>query len=878
MPILSAHAQDGAPAPANGSPSDSNLRFVGRWDKSDPATYKSFWGGAYVRARFTGTSVGLKGTGAGGGPTILVSLDGEPWRATEKFKVEGLKPGVHTLLVGAPEQNSEVDFQGLTLDAGAATLPVAAKPIIEFVGDSITTGGGQTRPGTVNYAWQSAEMVGADHTQIACSARALTTGYGCGDDKIGLDIQYFQLKSFNELKGGPQAAWKADYQPQIVVINLGQNDQCGQEPAAIFQASYEGFIKKIRATFPDAHIVALRPFGGPYEKSVRAAVEATNAAGDRKVTFVDTTGWLEKSDYVDGTHPTQAGHDKVAAKLAGFLKPLLAPGARPLAGAVTLGDRGNPGALPAQIKAAYDGGARQITIAPGKYVMPGGNDRATLTFRDMNDLTVDARNVEFSMLDEKDAIGVFNCRNLTLRGATTHYEHPRFGQAKITGFGRDAAKGSYYDVQIDRGYSFDSKFDSAYVFDAATRKIKFHTWDMGAKSLEKLDAQGKMRVFWQNNDVMPPKYNVKVGDYLVCRGDGNTLLHVDSSKNCTFEKLTFYWGGVFGVFETGRNAANNYLGIALRTGPVPPGGTVAPFISQSADGFHSSGAAVGPHIENSFFERMCDDGIAIHGEYNTISAVDGAKLTIGNNTSFLVGDTARVNGPAGFQEDARVTDIARNADNNIVLTLDRAVNALVGYKAGNASASGAGYKLIGNTILNNRARGMLVKGDNGLIERNLIDGSTMSGISIGPEYGWGEAGYCVNVIVRGNTIRNVNYATNGFGRNGAILLHGEGTKGNRNISIQDNVMSGVFGPNLILEWSDGVQVINNRFINTHALSVGDDDFVKTVVSIAHSNNVKLSGNTVSNPGPDFRTMLLVGDDVINLIGADDGLTLRSNQR
>ena len=56
----------------------------------------------------------------------------------------------------------------------------------------------------MNYAWESAEMLGADHTQIAFSARALTTGYGCADDKTGLDTQYFQLKNFNHLDDKPQ--------------------------------------------------------------------------------------------------------------------------------------------------------------------------------------------------------------------------------------------------------------------------------------------------------------------------------------------------------------------------------------------------------------------------------------------------------------------------------------------------------------------------------------------------------------------------------------------------------------------------------------------------------------------------------------------------
>jgi lysophospholipase L1-like esterase len=253
----------------------------------------------------------------------MVSLDGEPLHEVNEFKVEGLKPGVHDLVLGAPSQNSEVSFRGLQLSQGATTLPVEARPIIEWIGDSITTGGGQTRPSTINYAWQTAERLAADHTQIAFSGRALTTGYVCGEDKAALDTQYFQIKSFNHLKDGPQVARKVDYQPQIVVINLGQNDQCAGEPPATFQASYEGFIKKIRAQLPLAHIVALRPFGGPYEKSVHASVEATNAAGEQKVTFVDTTGWLQAADYVDGTHPTEAGHDKVAAKLVPILRPLL---------------------------------------------------------------------------------------------------------------------------------------------------------------------------------------------------------------------------------------------------------------------------------------------------------------------------------------------------------------------------------------------------------------------------------------------------------------------------------------------------------------------------------------------------------------------------
>ena len=308
----------------DGSPTDTNLRYVGRWDRGDAKTYHSHWGGAYLRANFTGTSVAFRGGTTAGGPTFLVSLDGEAPHEVKSLILTGLKPGPHTLLAGSSYQNSEVDFQGLTLEAGASTLPVPARPVIEFVGDSITTGGGQTLPGTVNYAWESAEALGADHVQIAFSARALTTGYGCADDKTGLDTQYFQLKNFNHLSDKPQMPWDFSYTPAVIVINLGQNDQCGGEPEAVMTTSYVAFVQKLRAKFPQTQIAVLRPFGGPFEAAIRKAVETLTAAGDSRVHYLDTTGWLDKADFVDGIHPTQAGHAKVAQRLAPLLRPLLA--------------------------------------------------------------------------------------------------------------------------------------------------------------------------------------------------------------------------------------------------------------------------------------------------------------------------------------------------------------------------------------------------------------------------------------------------------------------------------------------------------------------------------------------------------------------------
>ena len=547
--------------------------------------------------------------------------------------------------------------------------------------------------------------------------------------------------------------------------------------------------------------------------------------------------------------------------------------ASPAALAATVGDPKNAAALAGQISDAYQRGEKTITIAPGKYLLGGGDQSASLFFEDLKNVTIEATGVELSFSDDKDALGFNRCENVTLRGATVHYERPRFSQARILSFGTDAAKGPYYEVQIDAGYPLDADCKSSYVFEVQARRIKFRTGDMGAKSVEKLDGAGRARIFWPRDDVMPPKYNVAVGDYLVCRGGGSSLLHVDASKSCIFENLRFYWGGVFGIFETGRSESNTFRNISITPGPRPPGATNAPLISQSADGLHSAASRVGPTIQNCTFEAMCDDAIAIHGYFVDILAVDGAKLTtkaLWGGPGFVAGDTARVSSDKGFLEEARVVVVEKQADGNFVLTLDRALDAKAGYKAGNPSASGAGYRIIGNTIRNNRARGILVKGDNGLIENNTIDGSTMSGISIGPEYYWNEADYPRNITVRGNLIRNTNYATNNFGRNGGILIHGDGTRGNRDITIDNNRFDGIFGPNLVIEWAQGVRVRRNAFENTHARSVGEDDVSRSLVWLRNSRDVEFVGNAINGAGAELKDVVLQGEGVGDVRGADDG--------
>ena len=96
--------------------------------------------------------------------------------------------------------------------------------------------------------------------------------------------------------------------------------------------------------------------------------------------------------------------------------------------------------------------------------------------------------------------------------------------------------------------------------------------------------------------------------------------------------------------------------------------------------------------------------------------------------------------------------------------------------------------------------------------------------------------------------------------------------GNRNIVIEGNRIESVVGPNLIIEWADGVTVSGNTFRNSHEKAVGNDDEVGAVVRLAHCTNVTLAKNSVTMPGPFQETLLLLGRGVGIVNGREAGVT------
>jgi lysophospholipase L1-like esterase/plastocyanin len=304
----------------DGSPADTNIKYIGRWDTSDLTNVKSYWSGAYFRVNVTGTSVSIRLAAAA---NIFASVDGVTTyyasaNGTINLTPTALPAGTHSLQVIARSEQDVIQFQGLTLSPGATTqAPTIKSKLIEFVGDSITAGCCALPNWSMDdYAWLTAENLIAEHTQIAYSGICLQDAT-CGENNIGMSVQFFKLQTIHFLNS---PNWDfSRYQADQVVINIGTND--GAVADSTFQATYTTFLQNVRAKYPAAQIFVLRTFGGYKAVPTSAAVDTRIAAGDTKVHFVDTTGWLTagSSDFSDSLHPSVSGNIKAADRLTAVL-------------------------------------------------------------------------------------------------------------------------------------------------------------------------------------------------------------------------------------------------------------------------------------------------------------------------------------------------------------------------------------------------------------------------------------------------------------------------------------------------------------------------------------------------------------------------------
>ncbi|HEX5023833.1 MAG TPA: hypothetical protein VFV68_01115, partial [Agriterribacter sp.] len=303
--LLVCHTASIAQKQIRGNRSD-NTAFTGRVEKDSSGTIQLYWPGTSVTTKFEGTVIKATLKDEHGRNYYMVVVDNDSTYALkiDSIKKEytlaaGLPPGQHTVALYrlADWFGGKTTFYGFTYEPGAKTFPLPPKKRrIEFYGNSITVGAGmlereRNKSGLetnnyLSYGALTARHYNAAATFIASSGIGLMVSWG---SLIMPDI-YDHLNPADS-----NSKWDfSKTVPGVVVVNLFQNDAAlmtrpdhdqyirrfGKKPPSETEIinAYYGFIRAIRAHYPDAHIIcalgsmgAVAP-GSPWPDYIKKAV------------------------------------------------------------------------------------------------------------------------------------------------------------------------------------------------------------------------------------------------------------------------------------------------------------------------------------------------------------------------------------------------------------------------------------------------------------------------------------------------------------------------------------------------------------------------------------------------------------------------------
>ncbi len=234
----------------------------------------------------------------------------------------------------------------LEVEGKKKKLPVQKKDLkIEYIGDSITCGYGidgvwekdvfrtEIERADKGYAFLTAKKLNAEYHMISWSGIGLTSAYV--DPAVDLpDSEWTMARTWpytdksacKRLKKDPEAWDSSKYVPDLVVINLGTNDQSytrGKETRIrSFINVYRILLEEVHRRTPGARIMCcLGVMGQDLCPAVEAAVEKFRAefpAADVKTLRFPVQD--EKDGIAADWHPSAETHRKMAEQLSDAIK------------------------------------------------------------------------------------------------------------------------------------------------------------------------------------------------------------------------------------------------------------------------------------------------------------------------------------------------------------------------------------------------------------------------------------------------------------------------------------------------------------------------------------------------------------------------------
>lgn len=312
---------------------DSSIRFEGRWhfDSEYAATVNS---GANFQIAFSGNMIMLNFETENNQPPyphMWMRLDGGAYFEVPidvYLRVMAENDGDHLLEVVVKSQNENQSrwkapraaatcFRGYVAEKSGILPPKRKRPVVEFVGDSITEGVLiDTYEGLydknvervnqddvlADYCWLTAKALDVEPVIMGFGAVGMCVSGMGGVPRVSESYPYcFEGVPFN-------------CDPDYVICNHGTNDRPYSKED--FVSRYVEFLDMVRGMHPRAQIIVLTPFCGFWDDALKEMVDNYNRDKNCNVDLILTGGWISP----EPVHPWRDGHREVAKRLTEELK------------------------------------------------------------------------------------------------------------------------------------------------------------------------------------------------------------------------------------------------------------------------------------------------------------------------------------------------------------------------------------------------------------------------------------------------------------------------------------------------------------------------------------------------------------------------------
>ena len=319
---------------------EEDVKYFGRTYAENGARHFS-WSNSGFQFSFygTGASATLKSTQHTAGSAtetayVKIYVDGNLTKdvalsesETDLVLASGLSAGVHTVKVIKRSScyYTSVALSKIQLAEGSEireTQKYYDRKML-FIGDNLTVGYGSmvtnanvsagsvpkystaTEDSTITFAGLTSEYFGAEDMFVA-----LPGGRGIVKNNGGSTThtapRFFEYLDYRNKRD--VAYDHTQYDPDVVVINMGNYDENANVSAADFRFGCRNFIRQVRAAYPDAKILYAYGFcSNGYASTIQDIIAELNHAGDREIYYVGLSAISAAEKGISG-HPTKEAH------------------------------------------------------------------------------------------------------------------------------------------------------------------------------------------------------------------------------------------------------------------------------------------------------------------------------------------------------------------------------------------------------------------------------------------------------------------------------------------------------------------------------------------------------------------------------------------